>query len=336
MVLPIPAFLIRPGFIRAVNGMILGGVVVGTAYAALALGEKYIVALLCMAIFGLLFGGVRGLLLGLILHVPVHLLLHWPVPPQTADFGTILVALIVYLLLVPSGMLTHGFLVKRFIGAGIVAVLVVPAYVTFLVAFPLAPGDGVVQGSLLILAGIGGTFGFLWGMGALAPGASAHEGPTYWAALEAAQKPRFGLREAIALARKVIPPLIETFRPLIQPIAVAVGVTLGLIFIIFMIVTNPIVPVSRLQTTNEAASAVAVTGDKLITFIVVVAVVIGAVASLAIGIALLMRYANREVNTAKEMKPEPIKNPPWPLRLADFFISWINDIFSGLRSTFQK
>jgi hypothetical protein len=336
MVLPIPAFLIRPGFIRAVNGMILGGVVVGTAYAALALGEKYIVALLCMAIFGLLFGGVRGLLLGLILHVPVHLLLHWPVPPQTADFGTILVALIVYLLLVPGGMLTHGFLVKRFIGAGIVAVLVVPAYVTFLVAFPLAPGGGIVQGSLLILSGVGGTFGFLWGMGALAPGASAHEGPTYWAALEAAQKPRFGLREAIALARKVIPPLIETFRPLIQPIAVAAGVTLGLIFIIFMIVTNPIVPVSRLQTTNEAASAVAVTGDKLITFIAVIAVVIGAVASLAIGIALLMRYANREVNTAKEMKPEPIKNPPWPLRLADFFISWINDIFSGLRSTFQK
>jgi len=194
-------------------------------------------------------------------------------------------------------MLTHGFLVKRFIGAGIVAVLVVPAYVTFLVAFPLAPGDGIVQGSLLILAGVGGTFGFLWGMGAIAPGASAHEGPTYWAALEAAQKPRFGLREAIALARKVIPPLVETFRPLIQPIAVAIGVTLGLIFILF---------------------------------------VIGAVASLAIGIALLMRYTNREVNTAKEMKPEPIKNPPWPLRLADFFITWINDIFSGLRGTFQK
>ncbi|MFQ3535639.1 MAG: hypothetical protein SNJ58_07165 [Aggregatilineales bacterium] len=336
MVLPIPAFLIRPGFARAVIGMIVGGVVIGTAYAAIALGEKYIVALLCMVLFGLFFGGVRGLLFGLLLHVPVHLLLHWPVPPQTADFGTILVALIVYLALVPGGMLTHGFLVKRFIGAGIAAVLVVPAYVTFLVAFPLAPGDGIVQGSLLILAGIGGTFGFLWGMGAMAPGASAHEGPAYWAAVEAAQKPRFGLREAIGLARKVVPPLVETFRPLIQPIAVAVGVTLGLVFLIFMIVTNPIVPVSRLQTANEAASAVAITGDKLIAFIVVTLVVIGAVASLAIGLALLMRYANREVNAAKEMKPEPISNPPWPLRLADFAITWINDIFRGLRSTFQR
>lgn len=336
MVLPIPAFLIRPGFMRAVIGLIVGGVAVGSAYAALALGEKYIVALLCMAIFGLLFGGVRGLLLGLLLHVPVHLLLHWPVPPQTADFGTILVALIVYLALVPGGMLTHGFLIKRFIGAGIVAVLVVPIYVTFLVAFPLAPGDGIVQGSLLILSGIGGTFGFLWGMGAIAPGASAHEGPTYWVAVQTAEQPRFGVREAIATARKVIPPLVETFRPLIQPIAVAVGVTLGLVFIIFMIATNPIVPVSRLQTTNEAASAVAVTGDKLIAFIVIAVVIIGAVASLAIGLALLMRYANREVNTAKEMKPEPIKTPPWPLRLADFFIAWINDIFRGLRSTFQR
>ena len=336
MVLPIPGFLIRPGFIRAVNGMILGSVVAGAAYAGLALGEKYIVALLCMAIFGVLFGGVKGLLLGLILHVPVHLLLHWPVPPQTADFGTILVALTVYLALVPGGMITHGFLLKRFIGVGIVAVLVVPAYVTFLVAFPLAPGGGIVQGSLLIMAGFGATFGFLWGMGAMAPGASAHEGPTYWAAVEAAQKPRFRVRDAIALVRKVVPPLVETFRPMLQPIGVAVAVTLGLVFIIFMIATNPIVPVSRLQTTNEAASAAAVTGDKLITFIVIAVVVIGAVASLAIGLELLMRYTNREVNTAKEMKPEPIKNPPWPLRLADFVITWINDILSGLRGTFQK
>jgi hypothetical protein len=330
-------FLLRPGFVRGVAGLTIGAAMGAFGYRAFAMGGIYAWAAVFLLVQGFLLSGPKGIALALLFHIPIHVLLHFPVPPQTAEFGTLLVALIVYLAIIPGGYVQMGFLQRGIPGAAFSALLIVPGYVTFLVAFPPPLGAGPVVGSLFMFGGFGAAFGFLWGVGAIAPGASAHEGPTYWADVEASKAPKITVRSTLEFLRRRIPPIVAFVRPLIQPLAVGLGAALIIVVILTLIATNPIVRVSRPQTNDAAASALAVTGDKLLTFGVLAMVTLGGVAGLAFGLALLMRYANNQVALAKKEKNAPIEQPPglvW--RLMRFFVNWVVDILSGIQKTFQR
>lgn len=330
-------FLLRlglyPGFVRGITGTVIGALALALTYVSIANGGIFLITALALLLMGLLLDGVRGMVFGAVFVIPLYVLLHWPVPPQTADFGTILIALIVYLAIIPGGIVQAGFLMKRWWGAVIASALVVPAYITFLVAFPFPAGAGPNNGATLVFGALGATLGLLWGIGAISPGASAHEGPAYYAAQKPLPEPG---RQLPALARKYIPILVQTFQPFIRPIGIAIGVALVLTVAFVLIGTSPITPLRRPQTSAAAADALAVTGDKFIAFVVVALVIIGAVVGMAVGLALLIRTINSQVTKAKAAPAEPLKQQPPLFRLLNFFLSWLADILGGLGGSVQR
>jgi hypothetical protein len=327
--------MLRPGLLRGVIGMILCGLAAAFVYSALAAGNIYAMTALIMLLMGLLMGGVRGLFSGAVLLVPAYLFLRSPVPPQSAEFGVILLALIVFLGIVPGIIVLEGLILKRLVGAAAAAVLAVPIYITFLVAFPPPPGIGPNSGATLMFAGLGMAFGFVWGVGATSPGASSHEGPAYYAELSAQAQPN-RLKELREMALKLGPQAVAILLPLVRPLLITLGVVTLVILALVFVATNPIVPVSRVQTNDAAASAVTMTGDKLLLFVVITVVVLGAVATLAVLLALGVNLLNRQVNAAKKEPKAPVEKLPDTFRLLDFAVSWLADILGGLRRLLSR
>lgn len=356
MQLPIPGFLVRPGLTRGFLGLLMGAFGAAFLYRAFAQGEFYTWAALMILIQGALFAGFRGIFLAALFHIPMYVLLNFPIAPPTAPFGEIFLTLNVYLGAVPTIFLIHAFILRKFPGALISAVVIVPGFVTALAAptllssfgailpWPLyeiipslyAAGPGINIGSSLVFGGFGGFFGFMWGMGAMSRGAFAHEGPTYYAEMAAAQQERFTVRRAVEMARRYIPELISNFGPLVRPLAISFGVTLVITIGIVVFSTNGVINLGRIQTNNAEASTFVITGEKFLLFVVIVGVVIGIVAAFAVGLALLMRYTNREVAIVKNSPNQPVKVTPWPLRLLDFILTWVADLLAGLVRSFQK
>ncbi len=328
---------LRPGLLRGLFGMVVCGAAFAFTYRSLGNGGIFFVTALMSIFLGLFLGGAPGLIVGMAFNIPIYALLYFPVPPQSADFGTLLVALVVYLGIIPGLYVALGFLLKRFIGVLVAALVPAPAYVTFLVAFPLAlfpsPANSGATG---VFMAFGMAFGMVWGIGGLSKGASAHEGPTYIAKLNAppARKP---VREARELATKLIPQALALFVPMIRPILTVVGVGVLLVGALLFVASNPIVPVAKQQTYQVAAATNAVTGDKLLLFVVVAVVILGAVVSLAVGLLLLINFLNQQVNKAKEDKPEPVATEKIKaFNIVNFFITWIGDIMNGLRRSMTQ
>jgi hypothetical protein len=327
--------MLRPGLLRGILGMILCGLAAAFVYSALAAGGIYAITALLMLLMGLLLGGLRGLFSGAVLLAPAYLFLRSPVPPQSAQFGTILLALIVFLGIVPGIIVLEGAILKRLVGAAAAAVLAVPIYITFLVAFPPPLGIGPNSGATLMFAGLGMAFGFVWGVGAASPGASSHEGPAYFAELAARAQPN-PIKELRELALKLGPQAAETLLPLVRPLLITLGLVALVMLAVVFVATNPIVPVSRVQTNDAAASAVTMTGDKLLLFVVIIVVVLGAIATLAVLLALGVNLLNRQVNTAKKEPKAPVEKLPNVFRLFDFAVSWLADILGGLRRILSR
>jgi len=328
---------LRPGFLRGLFGMVVCGAAFAFTYRSIGTGGIYLVAAVAMLVLGLVLGGIQGLFLGMVFTIPAYVLLYFPVPPQSAEFGTLLVALIVYLGLIPGLYVVLGFLLKRVAGAVIGALFAAPAYITFLVAFPLALfSPGATSGGTGVFMAFGMAFGMVWGIGGMSQGASAHEGPTYLAKVNAppARKP---VREARELATKLIPQAKTIFLPMVRPALTAIGIGVVAVGILFFVASNPIVPVSRQQTYQAVAATNMVTGDKLLLFVVIAVVVLGAVVTLAVGLTLLMNSLGQQVNAAKKEKPEPVETDKiGVLNLANFFVTWILDILNWLRGSVSR
>ncbi|MCC7208413.1 MAG: hypothetical protein IT323_13985 [Anaerolineae bacterium] len=330
---------LRPGLLRGIVGAVALGLGAAITYRSIALGGIFLVSALALMIMGLLLGGVRGLFLGMVFNIAAYVLLHYPIPPATAEFGTLLLAIALYVGIVPIVFVALGFVLKGVLGAALAAVLVVPAYITFLIPFPLGAGAGPVEGTALLFGGFAMTLGFLWGVGFASPGASAHEGPGYTAALVAAERPRpQPVREVVLFAEKQIPFVREHIVPLIRPILIAVGVVALLVGAVMFVAMNPIVPVGSAQTRDTAASALAVTGEKFILFVIIAVVVIGAVVGLALALSLGIRILNRQVVEAKQAAPEPVEPRQFrsAFKFVDFFVRWLQDLVAGVGRLFAR
>jgi hypothetical protein len=328
----------RPGLVRSLLGLVVCGLAGALTYRSIATGATLQIAAVLLLVEGLLLGWGRGFIFGAIFNIAAYVLLHFPVAAPTEPFGNILLTLTVYLGVVPVLYVVLGALLAKGAGALAGALIFAPAYVTFVVAFPFPLWAGPVQGATLIFAGFAAAFGYLWGIGALSPGASAHEGPTYLAAVEAAEKPK--ARPVLAARQFVIknlPGVVRFSKPLLQPMGIAVAVIGALTFGTFFIINNPIVRVSRNQTFQDAANASVVTGEKFITYVVFIAVILGGVVSLAIVLSLLVSYANGYVNKAKADKATPLDvKEAWYTRWANFGISWVQDILAGIRQDLSR
>lgn len=313
--------------------MVVIGLAAAVTYRALATGGIWTISALLMLAMGLLLGGVRGLFAGMIFIIPTYVLLYYPVPPQSAEFGTLLLALAVFLGVVPMVFVALGLLLKRAIGALVAALLIVPGYITFLIFFPMPLGPGALPSAALLFGGFGMAFGFLWGIGFASPGASAHEGPGYYAQLEALDRPRIQpVRQVMAVVRTRGPEVRDLIAPLIRPLITALVVAGALVGAVLFVAANPIVPVSVAQTRDSAANAAAVTGEKFILFVVIAAVILGAVVTLAFLLALGINALNRQINEAKKVAPEPVAPQQFrAFRVADFFITWVNDVLTVFR-----
>lgn len=240
-------------------------------------------------------------------------------------------------------MLRPGF-IRAVIGSIICAVLVAVVYgvvvrpLTGANADPDVIAAGAIDhsaGAILMFAGLGAAFGWLWGVGSFSPGASAHEGPNAYYEMNKVEKPgaMVVLRE---FSSKAIPFVLTNTRPMIKPGLIALGICAAIVAALVFVATNPIVPVARRQTYNAVASATVMTGDKFIMFVIISAVMLAVLIGTAVGIALLVSVVNREVEVAKKSPNNPPPVPPFFFRLIDFFVSWVNDIVEGTRKSITR
>jgi hypothetical protein len=332
MVLPLP----RPGLLRGIGGMIVMGLAFGLTYHSIGTGGIWMVTALLMLAMGVLLGGWRGLFTAAVFIVPVSLLLYYPIPLPSEQFGVIMLAFAVYLGIIPGIIVALGFVLRKVVGALIAALLIVPGYITFLVAFPFPLTAGASSGASFMFAAVGMAFGFVWGVGAASPGATAHEGPTYIAAVSAKPRPN-PVRMAREKVIELLPFVRNLILPLIRPLLIALGIAVVISGALLFVATNPIVPVSRRQTFDAAAAAEIVTGEKLLLFIVIAIAILGAVATFAVLMALGINALNKQVNEAKKEKPEPLDTRTVPgSPFAEFLLNWVNDILNVLRRSVTR
>jgi hypothetical protein len=196
-------------------------------------------------------------------------------------------------------------------------------------------------GSTLMWSGLGGSFGWILGVGAFSPGASAHEGPVAtWAENAKLSRPPGLLAQGRINTVKFFKWAIPLILPNLRPLAIALGVIVVITLIFMLLGTNGIVSLGRLTTQNDAANTAEVTGDKLIIFLIIAAVVIGLLVGTAVGLALLMTSLTRQVEIAKKINRTvlPDDSPLLKLgryfeRLLQFGIAWVRDIIDGLTKT---
>ncbi len=324
--------MFRPGFIRSLLGLILGAFTAAMLYRGLSDGGNFTILAIVMLALGFGLGALRGLAAGAVLYAVQYALFRTTSGLPTSDtLGTIANA-VVALAVIPSLMVLLGLSFKGAWGAAIAALVAAPAFLTVLIFFPQPMAAGPNNGATLIFGGLGMAFGGLWGIGAFSPGASAHEGPRYYAAQHVQPNP------LIVLARqafKAAPGIIASVRPLLRPLMVAIGIALAITAVIMA--ASTLLPITRVQTNNVAASASAVTGDKFIMFVIVSVVILGAVGTLAVLLALGVNALTRQVGEAKKATAEPVKVEQNKLfRFIDFIVSWVQDILQGTRKSISR
>jgi hypothetical protein len=227
-------------------------------------------------------------------------------------------------------MLRPGFL-RGLIGMVLFGIIIGVLYlIVRVVLFGLAPDQG--GGAALMFGGFGAAFGWLWGVGSFNPGAQAHEGPAVYAATHASDKPGFA---TVARDRtlKLLPHLISGIRPMLQPLLIALGICVAVVIISLLVGT--VLP-TRIQTYNPDASVAELTQNKAVIFIIISVVILGALATMAVVLGLVMSWLTREVEVAKKSPDNPPPQNPTLFRLIDFVLSWINDIIEGTRRSLTR
>ena len=211
-------------------------------------------------------------------------------------------------------------------------------------------------GSVLFIAGFISAFIALWGMGGFSAGYNTVE--TAGLAVEhdvldptvitGAFDPIQLGRHSIAFSRARILPIV---RPLLGPLAIALGVVM--LVIVAVMVVGSLFP-GRIQTNDLSAAATTPAGyvagllilgqpvTKLAFFILIAVLIIGGIATIALGLALLINALTTQIVEAKGEAPQPvyftgdkaIKGPfgrtmNFFVRLGGFLLDWLNDIRHG-------
>ncbi len=217
--------------------------------------------------------------------------------------------------------------------------------------------------SALFLGGFIATFAASWGMGAFRPGYNLVE--TAESAVEhdvlnttpvvGAFDPIAVNRHALHFVRTRIVPIV---RPLIGPLAIALGIAILVVAAIMVI--GSLFP-GQVQTDNTSASAITPTGyiagmsifgqpvSKLAFFVIIVVLVFGGIGTMALGLALLVNALSTQVLRAKKEPAHPLdysqpekvqgrfgKSMNFLIRLRTFFAEWVSDISRGLMHTISR
>jgi hypothetical protein len=231
---------------------------------------------------------------------------------------------------------------------GLIAGLVVGPIILALIRFSLSIigmvniDQGLLPstGANLFFAGFGAMVGWLWGIGSFNPYSHDHGGiPT-----DLSGKP--GLMQiAFKKGREAMPGIMQLVRPLIRPLLVALAICLVVTFLFIVIGSTPL---GRGQVLDPNASATTIAGgitlpigngfvvSKTLFFLIIVLLVLGALATMAVVLALVYNAVNREVNEAKVAPNNPPKTEPLLFRLIDFFVTWVQEILDGTKRSVSR
>jgi len=217
------------------------------------------------------------------------------------------------------------------------------------------------SGPAVLFGGFGGLFGWLWGVGSFNPYSHEHHGIEH--AIEHPEPT--AIDHALEAVRKEVPVVAENTKPFLQPLLLALGVCVAVV-LVFMALGMIPTPLQRVTTENAAASAVTPEGllnlfgtaspakcvgagaqslppgscglviNKTLFFLIVAVVLLVMLAILAIVLGLLMGALGNQVETVKKLPDQPPVEEPQLFRLIDFFISWVNDLFEGLRQSVSR
>jgi hypothetical protein len=194
-------------------------------------------------------------------------------------------------------------------------------------------------GANLFFEGFGAMFGWLWGIGTFNPYSHDHGGiPT-----NLDGKP--GLMQiALHKGREAMPGIMVLVRPLIRPLLVALAICLVVTVLLLVIGT----PLGRGQVLEPNASATTIAGgvtlpigdgfvvSKFVFFMIIMVLVLGALATMAVVLALVYNKVNHEVIAAKASPDDPPKTEPTLFRLIDFFVTWVQEILDGTKRSVSR
>ena len=211
-------------------------------------------------------------------------------------------------------------------------------------------------GSILLFGGFAAGFSALWGMGAARRGYDQVE--TSGLAVEhdieapvlvpGAFNPITRGRALAHFSRTKILPVVL---PLLGPLVIALGVAMiGAVIAMVFGAFGPAV----VQTNNMGAAATTPAGymdgmtlfggpvSKLAFFLFIAVLLLGAIGTMALGLALLLNALSVEIKDAQKMSPAPLdfsennatRGPLWRVvnlisRLIKFFRDWVADITNG-------
>jgi hypothetical protein len=177
-------------------------------------------------------------------------------------------------------------------------------------------------------------------VGSFSPASHEHDGFEHQREREAG-KPSRALTVGKAAVRNA-PNVARSIIPLIRPLLIALGICV-FVLLIFMIL-GMIPRIGLTQTNSAQGSAVTPAGsiylpigadgtpvNKTVFFAILVFLILGAMGTLAVVIALLMNVLSVQVSAAKKAPPEPPTEEPTLFHLIDFFVSWVNDLMEGMR-----
>lgn len=198
-------------------------------------------------------------------------------------------------------------------------------------------------GSAMILAGFGGAFGWLWGIGSFGQYSKEHSGMD----LALADETPTAVDVVVDGVSKATPDIVQVTRPLLQPLGVVLGIVVGTLVLFFVLgVLGQAIGFTRIQTDNPAGSAAEIGGNvpiaeqvevpKIAIFGGFVLVSLGLIGGLAMLLALGMNGLTKEVETAKKEKAQPATGNSVFFRLIDFFLGWARDIFEGTNRTVNR
>ncbi len=248
-------------------------------------------------------------------------------------------------------MLRPGFgrAVVGFIIGAIIAViiyLIVRVLVGLSLEMPANAADAAkFTGAIAVIAVLGGFAGWLWGAGGFSPYSHEHDGFAHQLERENGKPSQVSTVGKAAIRNA--PNVIRSIIPLIRPLLIALGLCVFVVLIFMILGMIPRLNVS--QTYIAQGSAVTPAGsiylpfgpdgtpvNKTVFFAILVFLILGALGTLAVVLALLMNVLSVQVNAAKKAPNEPPVEEPKLFRLIDFFVSWLNDMMEGMRRSVTR
>ena len=213
-------------------------------------------------------------------------------------------------------------------------------------------------GTVFMFAGFPTAFGAIWGMGGF-----AKQNMTIEANLEAREHPptqlaNIGAFDGVRFNYRVVRFIGDRIWPVIKPLigpAVIVAVLVGSVVAVLLVIGS-IFPARRIQTDVNEAAATTIAGTvdflglqlpKFLVFLIVAAIILGAVATTGLLFALLFNSLGNGVRSAKAAAAKPLdlteksgrngifaKLFRWTMRFVKFNIDFIADIVNGIAGAF--